>query len=97
MAGRMPVIIDFSRQQPRPPRQRIYIDLRTGLRLLLDLPDVVRLSHAGIPAGPCRLSVYRLGRADFMFEQARVCQDPVDLARDGGELCVDLDVVELER
>lgn len=97
MASRVPVILDFTRQRPRPPRQRIYIDLQTGLRLLLDLPGVIRLSHAGIPAGPCRLSVYRLDRADFLFEQARVCQDPADLARDGGELRIDLDVVESPR
>lgn len=97
MASRMPVIFDFTRQRPRPPRQRIYIDLQTGLRLLLDLPGVIRLSHSGIPAGPCRLSVYRLDRADFLFEQARVCQDPADLARDGGELRIDLDVVESPR
>lgn len=89
-----PVILDFTRQRPRPPRQRIYVDLQVGLRLLLDLPGVVRLSHAGIPAGPCQLAVYRLGRPDFLFEHARVCQDPADLARDGGELELDVHVVE---
>lgn len=92
MAPRIPAILNFAQQRPRPPRQRIYIDLDSGLRLLLDLPGVVRLTHGGIPAGPCRLSVYRPVAADHILAAARVCSDPEELARDG----LDLDfVVEL--
>lgn len=93
MSLRTPVVLDFTRQRRRPPRQRLYLDLETGERLLLDLPGLVRLSYAGLPAGPCRLSVYRRGLADYVFEQARVCGRPADLARDGGELLVDIVLV----
>jgi hypothetical protein len=93
----MPVTLHFGHQRPRPPRQRIYIDLESGQRLLLDLPGVLSLSHGGLPAGPCRLSIYRSGPADFTLEQARVCDKPADLARDGGELQIDILVLDDQR
>ena len=95
MGSRMPVILNFAQQRPRPPRQRIYIDLEGGIRMLLDLPGVVSLTHGGIPAGPCRLSVYRRVATDYTLAQARVCGDPVDLARDGGEPMFDLITVDV--
>lgn len=94
MAPRMPVILNFTRQTPRPPRQRFYIDLMSGQRVLLDLPGVLSLSYGGLPAGPCRLSVYRRGPADYTLEQARVCEHPADLARDGGDLRVEMLIVD---
>lgn len=90
MAPRMPIILRFDRQRPRPPRERFYIDLESGHRLLLDLPGVLSLTHGGLPAGPCRLSVYRRGPADHTLEHARVCDEPADLARDGGDPQLDI-------
>ena len=75
----------FGNQHPRPPRNRLYIDLTTGLRILLELPDLLRVSTAAISRGPCRLSVYRMRGTDFELASLRVCDSPIDLARDGGD------------
>lgn len=75
----------FGNQRPRPPRNRLYIDLETGLRILLELPDLLRVSTAPISRGPCRLAVYQARGTDFDLRALRVCSSPIDLARDGGD------------
>ena len=55
------------------------------LRILLELPDLLRVSTAAISRGPCRLSVYRMRGTDFELASLHVCDSPIDLARDGGD------------
>lgn len=57
-------------------------------------PGVLSLTYGGLPAGPCRLSVYRRGPADYTLEQARVCDQPADLARDGGDPRLDIVILD---
>lgn len=75
----------YGNQRPRPPRNRLYIDLEGGLRILLELPDLLRVSTIPISRGPCRLSVYQARGTDFDLRSLRVCGSPIDLARDGGD------------
>lgn len=75
----------FGNQRPRPPRNRLYIDLEGGLRILLELPGLLRVSSAAISHGPCRLSVYQARGTDFDLRALRVCGSPIELARDGGD------------